>query len=314
MISPSTQTIDLLCLCLIVPSLLYTLATQLWNLPLKNGPAYFLGMEVAPGFYEGPQARWLSRYHAMLVTVYALDFAALAAVLAAGQWQAVPVWAGSTAIFLTAAMFGFTLWARRSVEWTSPVLSTALSLEPRRLGDYLSWPLEALLVAVVACSWWMLLLDKRAIPWQNALLMTWAVLGTLPGKITVVRQGWPIPADRPEQHRVAQQAARRYSIRLMDAFAWLLASILFMSALRSVWPAARTAGVAQWLVIVIPLAFSLLLIGVITRQKRILDMGRNLRPPGSWTPAFGHAAMMSRSGMIWFTIWFGGILLILVVF
>ena len=49
---PSTESIGMLCLCVIVPSLLYTLVTKLWSLPLKNGRGFFLGVEVGPGFYN----------------------------------------------------------------------------------------------------------------------------------------------------------------------------------------------------------------------------------------------------------------------
>jgi hypothetical protein len=305
---PTVRTINFLCLGLIVPSLIYSLVTQLWSLPLKDGHNYFLGVEVAPGFYEGPESRWLARYRGMLATVFAVDFGALAAVLAMGQWDWVPIWAGSTAVFLTGSMTAFSFWARHRVSTRRPVLRAALSLEPRRLGDYIWWPLEVLSVAVVACSWWMLLRRGGPIALQNPLSMSWAVLGLLPGKILVVRQGWPVPAERAEEHHKAQEAARRYSVRLMDAFGWLLASILFMMALRDAWPAARSVAGLQWLTVGVPLAFGAVLMVAVGRQKRVIEMGRTLRPAGSWTPPHGRAALMSRAGMVWFTIWFGGIM------
>jgi len=313
MTAPTAKTLDIISLCLIVPSFVYVLVTQLWNLPLKNGPAYFLGVEVAPGFYEGPDERWLGRYHAMLLAVYLMVFGALTAILAMGQWDWVPIWAGSMAVFFTGSMMTFSFWARRRVGSNPPALPAALSLEPRRLGDYIRWPLELLSVGVVGCSWWMLLRHGGPVTWQFPLSMTWAVLGLLPFKISLVRQGWPLPAERAEEHRRAQEAARRYSVRLLDVTGWFFASILFMGALRQAWPAVRSAAGA-WLAVGIGLAFGVLLTVVVARQKRVLEMGRTLRPAGSWTPAFGRATWMSRSGLGWFTVWFGGMMLLMFFF
>ncbi|SPE30508.1 hypothetical protein SBA3_1680001 [Candidatus Sulfopaludibacter sp. SbA3] len=36
-------------------------------------------------------------------------------------------------------------------------------------------------------------------------------------------------------------------------------------------------------------------------------LGRNLQPSGSWATPFRRATFMSRPGLIWFAIWFGGI-------
>lgn len=311
MIAPNVKLVNLLSLLLIVPTLTFALIKRLWNLPLRNGRAYFLGVEVGPDFYEGPDCRWLSRYHAMLVTVHGIDFGALVLILAIRQWDWIPIWAGCTAVFLTGSMFAFSLWVRNRVRTVLPILPAALSLEPRRLHEYIWWPLEVACLAVIGCSWWMLMQNAQTIDWQFPLAITWAVLGLLPGKIVIVRQGWPLPADRAQEHRDAQDAARRYSIRIMDAMGCLLASILFMSALRHVWTPARTVAPVQWLTLGIPFALGVLLVIVIAGQKRVFEMGRTLRPAGSWSPSFGHATFMNRTGLTWFTIWFGGLVLLM---
>ena len=208
-------------------------------------------------------------------------------------------------------MFTFSMWARRQVGGNPPVLSAAISLVPRRLGDYIWWPSEILLAGVVACSWWMVLRHYGPGTWQDPLTITWVVLGLLPGKITVVRQGWPLPAERAEEHRAAQEAARRYSVRMMDAFAWLVASILLMTQVRQAWPAARTEPAIEWLVVGVPVAFSVVLMVVVARQNRIIEMSRGLRPAGSWAPPSGRALCMSRSGITWFTVWFGGLIVLM---
>jgi hypothetical protein len=43
-------------------------------------------------------------------------------------------------------------------------------------------------------------------------------------------------------------------------------------------------------------------------QRQMARMGRDLRPGGSWATPFRGASWMSRPGLIWFAVWFGGIL------
>ena len=38
---------------LIVVFLVFDLVRRFWNYPLAHGPGFFLGIEVAPGFYSG---------------------------------------------------------------------------------------------------------------------------------------------------------------------------------------------------------------------------------------------------------------------
>jgi hypothetical protein len=293
---------------LIVASLIYVLIRQLWNLPLRSGRGYFLGVEVASDFYEGSGRRWLTRYRVMLVTVHAAIFGALAAILAIGRWQWIPVWTGGTAVLFTTSFIGFTMWVRGKARAAQPRLPAALSLERRRLSDYMWWPVDALSVAAVACSWWMLLRGGRPFHWSDALAMSWGVLGLIPGKVMVVRQGWPIPAERAEEHRRLQEASRRLSVRWLDAFGALLASVLFMLALAHAWPAARSE--APWLLFGVPLASAVLLVATVIKQGQVSASSRGLRPGGSWVPPSGRASMWNRSGLVWFAIWFGGFMIL----
>lgn len=308
--APDTKTLSMLCLGLIVPSLIYSLVAQLWNLPLKNGRSFFLGVEVGEGFYGASDSRWLARYRAMLVTVHTAIFGILAAILGLGKWDWVPAWAGGTAVFLTGSMMAFTLWARHELGSNPPVLPAALSLEPRRLRDYIQWPIEVLCLMVVGFSWWMMLEGGGPMGLQKPLVMTWTILGLLPGKITIVRQGWPLPADRAAEHLGEQEAARRYSVRVLDALGGLLTSIFLMDAIRHAWPAVRTIAAVQWLMVGIPLALGVVLMVVVVQQKRVFALGRTLRPAGSWAPPSGRATLFSRSGMTWFTVWFGGMMVL----
>lgn len=44
-----------------------------WNFPLRNGPRFFFGVQVPPGFYEGPGIRWLKSYHVMLIALFGIS-------------------------------------------------------------------------------------------------------------------------------------------------------------------------------------------------------------------------------------------------
>src|SRR5206468_3113412 len=115
--------------------------------------------------------------------------------------------------------------------------AVGVTLETRRLSDYISWPVEALVVGIVACSWFLLLTKRDAqVHWQEVAVDTWVVLGLLPGKIVLVRSSLPLPADRAEEHYRWQDAQRHYGLRVFDALGWFLTAVLFAYALQHAWP------------------------------------------------------------------------------
>jgi hypothetical protein len=300
----------LLCIGLIVPVRIYSLIRYTWNLPLRHGPGFFLGVEVPPGFYDGPKTSWLRRYHHVLLAEHAIEGCILTVLLALAKWQYVPVWAGGSAVLFVGAMFLFLAWTRHSLGATPPVRPVALALQTRRLGDYISWPLEALAAALVAFSWWLLLrYGGTRVDLLNPLEMTWIVLGLLPGKIATVRSSWPLPVERTEEHYQCQDAARRNGVRMLDAFGWFFAIVLFGYALRHGGPSTSSLPWLIWLTPGAALAtMGYLMATVFQGQRQMARMGRDLRPGGSWATPFRGASWMSRPGLIWFAVWFGGIL------
>jgi hypothetical protein len=190
------------CTGLIVLFRVYKLVRRLWNYPLGHGPGYFLGVEVAPGFYDGPGAGWLKRYRSVAVAEHLMEAVALAAILASGRWNLLPVWAGGGAVLGLAALFGFMAYARSRLGATPPVRpSIAIALEPRRLGDYISWPVEASVAGILALSWFLLLTRADAqVRWLLPAALTYAVLGLFPCKISLVRSSVPLPSERTEEH------------------------------------------------------------------------------------------------------------------
>ena len=205
---------------LIVIVFVFYLVRRFWNYPLNHGPGFFLDVEVAPGFYNGEGVRWLKRYRTILLAEYLIEALALAAILVSGRWSLLPLWAGGTAVFATAIFFGFTAYTRATLGANPPVRTSAVvSLETRRLGDYISWPAEALMAVIIALCWALLLMHGDAqVQWNAPVVFTYVIVGLLPFKIGVVRNSYPLPSEKAEEHYRWADAQRRYWLRLMDCF------------------------------------------------------------------------------------------------
>lgn len=313
MSGPTSSILLLSSLAIIVPARVYVLVRQLWQLPLRNGPGYFLGVEVPPSFYNGPGIQWLKRYQLMLLLEHFAEALFLITILALGRWDMIPLTALG-AVTLTMTMFGFVLYARRVLGTNPPERSTvAVVLKTRRLGDYISWPVEALVFGIVACTWFLLLTQGDArVRWREVVVNTWVVVGLLPGKIVLVRSSFPLPADRAEEHYRLQDAQRHYGLRVFDALGWFLTAVLFAYALQHAWPAVEAIPSLRWLLTGVVFVMGLYMTIVIVRgQGQLIAMGRDLRPAGSWSAPFRGAQWISRPGLAWFAAWFGGILVLL---
>jgi len=302
---------------LIVAVRVYVLVRWFWNYPLAHGPGFFLGVEVVPGFYQDEGVRWLKRYRTILLAEHLLEALALVAILTSGRWSLLPGWAGGTAILVTATFLGFIAYTRGTLGANPSVRSSiAIPLEARRLGDYISWPAEALIVLIIAFSWALLLTHGDAqMYWNVPVVMTYVVVGLLPGKIMVVRHSYPLPAERPEAHHRWMEAQRRWWLRVMYTVRWFLIAILGGYALQHGWPGVNAIPWLRWLLVGVALAIWLIMMAVIIRGwGRLAAMGRDLRPIGSWSGPFRPARLMMPGYLTWFAVWFGGLILLLVFF
>lgn len=317
MSAPSEVGIYIFMICLLVPVMTYALVRYVWNQPLQNGPGYFYGIEVPPGFYEGPGKNWLTGYHAMLAALYGVWGVALAAIIALRRWSLTPTWAGGFALLFVPAMFSFQAWTRHKLGVNPPVRPVALALESRRYADYISWPMEALAVALVALSWWLLLRHVGPgahFDWRSPLILSWVALGLIPGKMAMVRFSFPIPAERAEEHYRFQDAARRNWIRVSGVmFEWFLVTVLLGAALMHV-SSRHPAAMWSWIALAVYLAvWGYGMVVMFRGMLRLKAMGRELHPAGSWRTPFGRSSCfgMSRAFQVWFAIWFGGILVLI---
>ena len=247
MSAPSEVGIYVFIICLLVPVMTYALVKQIWNQPLQNGPGYFLGIEVPAGFYEGPGRRWMTGYHAMVAALYGVWAVALGAIITTRRWEMSPIWAGGVALLFVPTMVGFQLWTRHKLGVNPPVRPVALALTTRRYSDYISWPMEALAVALVGLSWWLLLRHSGThFDWLTPLTLSWGALGMIPGKMAMVRVSWPLPTERTEEHYRLQDASRRFSIRVNGLFfEWFPVIVLLgVALLHGLSPASPGGGVA----------------------------------------------------------------------
>lgn len=167
----------------------------------------------------------------------------------------------------------------------------AIALQARRLGDYISWEIEALMVAITAASWLLLFIRRDTqSDWQIPVVMAYVVIGLLPVKILAVRHNFPLTPERAEEHNLWLETQRRFSLRMIDVMRWFFLTILAGYALLHGWPAAQTMVWLRWLLIGVALAIYLFMSGSLIRgNRRLAAMGCNLRPVGSWSGPFGAA-------------------------
>jgi hypothetical protein len=295
---------------LVVLATTYALVKFLWKQPLQNGTGFFLGVEVPAGFYEGPGRVWLRGYRAMLVLLHLVLIGSIGGCFALGRSDLIP-WCGFWAPLCVASMLAFQAWTRRKLGANPPVLPVALSLETRRLSDYISWPREALMSAVIAASWWLLLTRGGShVDWIQPLLVTWMALGLIPGKILMVRCGFPLPAERAEEHYRYQDAMRRGWIGITTAIVWCFLVVLFGVALGRAWPVVSSHPWFLWAILCAFIAvWGTMMIRSFRCMKVAATVGRELRPAGSFaTPTRRASCWMNGPYLLWLAIWFGGIL------
>jgi hypothetical protein len=96
-------------------------------------------------------------------------------------------------------------------------------------------------------------------------------------------------------------------------FQWFMVTILLGGALVRGFIPVHPAPVWRWLVLTCCLAvwgYGMFLLFRGMRQTKALV--RDLRPVGSWKTPFGRSSWLAISPgfMVWFAIWFGGILLL----
>ena len=293
--------------------------TKVWNLPLNHGSGYFLGVEVPPGFYEGAGAGWLRRYHQAWIVEVSVEVIGLVGVIAAAPrllipwWVLLPLYGGFFPILGVTVVWALGAYTRAKLGGNRPVRSSfAVPLEARRLSDYIAWPREALMALLTALSWGLILMTSARLSVQTPVLMTYVVVGLFPFKMGVVRKGFSIPAERPEEHHEWMKAQRRLCLRTLDSIRWTFLLMIGDYAAMHAWRTAGSSSLLRWLNAGVVLGVGLYLaLSLVRDERRVVAMGRDLRPASSWSTPFRPAWQM-QPALAPFAVWFGGLILLLV--
>jgi hypothetical protein len=284
---------------------------RLWNLPLEHGREYFLGAMVEPGFYSGPGVRWLKWYRAAVVAEHLIFAILLVAFIVTNHWDELPLLAPIDVGLYFVLIVGFMLWARRMVRVAPARLSAvAITLETRRLGSYISWPVEGIMAALLAGSW-VLMHDD----WRALVVGTYLILGLLPWKAVLIRKRVPLPAERTEEHYAWTEACLRHNLRLIDLMRWFFLIILVGVALQHGRPLAKSVVWPRWIVIAAALGVWVAMTIVLIRGgRRVAAMGRGLRPSCSWRKPFDSGRPAQVAGTVLSIAYFAGLAVMIVLF
>ncbi len=294
----------------------YQLIRLDWSRPLKHGPGFFLAFEVSPGFYDGAGARWLTGFRAVLAAEIAVEWIALAALVAAGRWQWLPVWGGGSAVLYVGSLSLFGLTASRLLRREGAQPAVALSFEQRRVWDYLSPTTETLMGAMLAAAWYLLAVRGDAtVRWVAPVVMTYVVVAMLAAKIVLIKAGAPLPTDRTEEHHRYLEASRRYGLNVIDAARWLFAFIVAGYALLHGQPGIGSTLWLRWALVVGASGLWLALVFAIVRGAHRLDaMGRTLRPAMNWAGPFRPSPWVARGSGVWAVSFLAGLVVLFAVF
>ena len=294
----------------------YDLLWLRWNLPNAHGPEFFMGVEVAPEFRGARAIQWTKRYHALILAELVFVAAAAGWLVALGLWRWLPGWAGGVAVIAILNIRAIEAWVRRSVPAAKPAEvapAVAFSLEVRRLGDYLSWVSEALLAATLGASW-ILLLTHGADGWRWQTPATWTYLAVASSlwKVSAVRSGVPLPADRAEEHRQWLNTRRRHSVRLLDCFSWFTVLVVAGYAALHSSPVDSATPWLRWVMIALVCAvWATMAVVTVRGQQRLARTGGSLRPLESWRGLSAQGGRHLQVGGFWGVAFVAGLVLLL---
>jgi len=214
------------------------------RLPKIRGEEYFFNIHVGAGFYSGPGRPILAAYRRWMLLPFLIDIVALPIIIVvAGSPQyLVHLMLGGMAAGILIYVKGATRTGRQAkrfaVDAPTPVAQVALSLTPRRVGDYTNWTMEAIIAAMtVGClaafaRVWLHdaerepLLDFFRVP----LLILYLNLGALLMKRAIVAWRTPAPSDDAEAYLAWREGLRRCYLFICDAVRLVWTSVLVIVA------------------------------------------------------------------------------------
>src|SRR5262245_8929012 len=145
--------------------------------------------------------------------------------------------------------------------------------------------------------------------------ITYAVMGLLPAKIIIARDQFPLPPERTQEHKRWPDASRRYWVRVTDMMRLFMGVRLTGYSIGHGVPGLKTTIWLHWLfftayLVILFVMFSVLIQGSV----RLVALGRDLLPIGSWSSPFRPARLMSTSWLSWCLGYVLGLALLFVLF
>jgi len=198
--------------------------------PLLRGPEWFFDVHVPPDFYSRVGRDIVRRYHARMLLPFAIDIPVAAAILYSGHITWLNGLIAALAAIIHVNHSFSTARARYEArpfavpEAEEPPTAMAVSLAPRRLRDYSSPAIEAVVVVgTVSLFAWLIAYyltaterlgvgDMFGVP----VLMAYLQLGLLCAKALAIALPAPLPRRDAAAHLEAREEVRRHWALLCD--------------------------------------------------------------------------------------------------
>ncbi len=197
-------------------------------LPLRNGPQWFLSVEIPAGHAEAVAAL-LADYRRTLFLPFALDILIAVPLALGARWGALMalqfVLMIATSVFSNVLAAHFAVRAAALVGTGPRPTVIALVMEPRRLRDHTWVLLEAATVGLLAYAVFRAVGTGPALGRALAWIL-WMQLGLVLLKVVFVRWRMPLPVARTDDFRRWRAAWLAYHVRILDAMRLTLALTL----------------------------------------------------------------------------------------
>lgn len=250
--------------------------------PLRNGERYFFGVEVPAGWHSSAEGRkwWRWYWGTAILVPLSLEVIGFGVIAIWGRWKQLPVLALITPVWVALSLSFLACWRYASGADRRKPKRVAVALEERRLSQYFSWPVEALMLLLTAGSWAALYVwGDAATEWRTPITTTYVVLAFGGLKLSVMRRGWPLPAERTDAYERLQEVRRRQGMSWFDRFRGFLVAVLTGYAV--VHTVGRVAAIEQvrWATVAIILAVGIWMTLGILRWQRAVDRAEAGLPP-----------------------------------
>jgi len=203
-----------------------------WKLPAYRGDDWFFNLHVGPGFYHGAGRGILRRHRLWLCVPFAVELAALAAILRFGELrQLIYLMLGMMVLVIGGHAFALRAAQREARPFaiggeSAPAAAVVLSLKPRQLADYTNRRLDIVLglVTMVCLAW----LARRYASAGGELslgdvfgmpfLLIYLQVGMALIKRALVAWRTPAPREGAEEYLAWRDYVRRFLLTRCDAF------------------------------------------------------------------------------------------------